>query len=105
MTPDPSALQAFWQRARAAWPDLDLPRDGFLAHVAQVLPADRDARATLETLHAGDLYLAYGCAIGDAGASTLGFGRLDTQLILSRKESTLTPCQPLRAMKPPICVR
>jgi RNA polymerase sigma-70 factor (ECF subfamily) len=47
-----------WEQARAAWPDVDVPRDVFYAHVGD------DA----EGLHVGDLYLACALARGDARA-------------------------------------
>jgi RNA polymerase sigma-70 factor, ECF subfamily len=48
-------------RARAAWPELDLDEAGFGAHVERCLADGGDVSA----LHAGDLWLAYGCSIGD----------------------------------------
>ncbi len=57
-------LAAVVDRARAAWPDLVLPTDGFAAHVAGLLGKDADAAS----LHAGDLYVAYGCSVGDTAA-------------------------------------
>jgi RNA polymerase sigma-70 factor (ECF subfamily) len=59
-------LQAVLDRARAAWPDLDLPADAFLAHLFERLAGD--APPALEELRAGDLYLACGCALGDRAA-------------------------------------
>ena len=48
-------------RARAAWPELDLDEGGFAAQVERCLAGGGDPGA----LHAGDLWLAYGCSIGD----------------------------------------
>ena len=50
-------------RARAAWPELELDEDGFAAHVGRHLDGG-DAAA----LFAGDLWLAYGCSLGDGDA-------------------------------------
>ena len=50
-------------RARAGWPELDLDPVGFVAHVERSLDGG-DAAA----LHAADLWLAYGCAVGDEAA-------------------------------------
>ncbi|XXF76298.1 sigma-70 family RNA polymerase sigma factor [Myxococcaceae bacterium GXIMD 01537] len=60
-----------WLRvARAAWPALELDPAAFLAHVAGCLSREADARA-LASLRAVDLYLASGCAAGDARAVAL----------------------------------
>ena len=59
----PPPLQDVIDRARAAWPELELDEAGFAAHVARHLEGG-DAAA----LHAGDLWLAYGCSVGDADA-------------------------------------
>jgi RNA polymerase sigma-70 factor (ECF subfamily) len=47
-----------------AWPELSLDAEVFVAHVATVMTAD----AAVETLHAADLYLAFGCLLGDPAA-------------------------------------
>jgi RNA polymerase sigma-70 factor (ECF subfamily) len=47
-------------RARAGWPELDLDDAGFVAHVERTLDGGDPA-----ALHAADLWLAYGCAIGN----------------------------------------
>jgi RNA polymerase sigma-70 factor (ECF subfamily) len=62
------SLGALWDKARAGWPDLALARDGFLRHVAERLGGEGEPKRRLEGLHAADLYLAYGCAVGDAAA-------------------------------------
>ncbi len=51
-------------RARAAWPELELDEMGFAAHVERCLADGGDAAA----LHAGDLWLAYGCVVGNDDA-------------------------------------
>jgi RNA polymerase sigma-70 factor (ECF subfamily) len=51
-----------WQTAQAAWPDLALPRERFLAYLSARAPDDWDG------LHAADLYLACACACGDPAA-------------------------------------
>lgn len=63
-----AALEDLCARARQAWPDLALPADGFVRHVAGRLPAQGDPLRALEGILAGDLYLAYGCTIGDPAA-------------------------------------
>jgi RNA polymerase sigma-70 factor (ECF subfamily) len=55
------ALDAFVQAARAAWPKLDLDAVAFVEHVAGRVAPDTE----LSSLQAGDLYLAFGCALGD----------------------------------------
>lgn len=52
-------------RARAAWPDFDVPADELVAWLRA--RAGDDAGA-LAALHAGDLYLACACARGEARA-------------------------------------
>jgi RNA polymerase sigma-70 factor (ECF subfamily) len=54
--------------ARAAWPEIDLPDEAFVAHVGARLPADDTASHTLANVHAADLWLALACARGDARA-------------------------------------
>jgi len=56
------------EKARAAWPDLEVDLDGFVAHVASHLgPGDRGSdaarwEAALGALAIEDLYLAFACA-------------------------------------------
>jgi RNA polymerase sigma-70 factor (ECF subfamily) len=50
--------------ARAAWPQLDADALSFVSHVASTVFAD----TVLSSLHAGDLYLAFCCALGDPAA-------------------------------------
>ncbi|WP_146209556.1 sigma-70 family RNA polymerase sigma factor [Vitiosangium sp. GDMCC 1.1324] len=60
-----------WLRsAQATWPTLSLDPGSFLAHVARCLSKETDARA-LDSLRAADLYLASGCAMGNAQAVAL----------------------------------
>jgi RNA polymerase sigma-70 factor (ECF subfamily) len=53
--------------ARAAYPDVRVDDDRFLAHLARCLPAEETADA-LATLHGADLYLALACGLGDPRA-------------------------------------
>jgi RNA polymerase sigma-70 factor (ECF subfamily) len=55
-------------RGRATWPALALDAEKFVAYLAARLGADEDPEAALDRLHAGDLYLAFGCKEGDAAA-------------------------------------
>ena len=73
-------------RARAAWPELDLDEAGFAAHVERCLADGGDAA----TLHAGDLWLAYGCSIGDDHAVTAFDREVLSQvgLLLGRMQPT-----------------
>ena len=72
-------------RARAAWPDLELDEAGFAAHVERC----RDGEDTA-ALYAGDLWLAYGCAVGDAEAIAAFDREVLSQvgLLLSRVQPT-----------------
>jgi RNA polymerase sigma-70 factor (ECF subfamily) len=70
--PSPSAkleraLEALVRSGRAAWPGVRLADADFVRHVATRLGAG-DTIAALGALRAGDLYLACGCALGDANA-------------------------------------
>jgi RNA polymerase sigma-70 factor, ECF subfamily len=56
-------MQELIDRARAVWPELELDEAGFAAHVASVA-----GDTPVGDLHAGDLWLAFGCASGDAAA-------------------------------------
>jgi RNA polymerase sigma-70 factor (ECF subfamily) len=60
-------LQDVVDRARADWPDLDVDEAGFAAHLAYTV-GNGDVATALGELHAGDLWLAYGCSVGDPGA-------------------------------------
>jgi len=61
-------LRAAWQAGRAAWPAVDVAPEAFVRHVAERLPANVPIAEALAALHAGDLYLACGCTLGDAAA-------------------------------------
>jgi RNA polymerase sigma-70 factor, ECF subfamily len=54
--------------ARAAWPGVAVDPEEFAAYVAARLAAEEDVGASLDGLHAGDLFLACGCTRGDRGA-------------------------------------
>jgi RNA polymerase sigma-70 factor (ECF subfamily) len=51
------------QRARTGWPELDLDELAFVNHLAHRLIPDEQVADQLESLHAPDLWLAFGCAI------------------------------------------
>jgi RNA polymerase sigma-70 factor, ECF subfamily len=53
--------------ARGAWPALVVPELEFVRHVATRLPLEQPV-AAMTQLRAADLYLAFACARGDAGA-------------------------------------
>lgn len=48
--------------------DVALDELAFVAHVAERATFDHDGHAVLSPLHAGALWIAYGCVIGDAAA-------------------------------------
>ncbi|HEX8702002.1 MAG TPA: sigma-70 family RNA polymerase sigma factor [Myxococcaceae bacterium] len=62
-------LERVCEKARAAWPEVQLEGPRFVAHLARHLPASSPVEA-LETLHLGDLYLACACAQGIPSALT-----------------------------------
>lgn len=63
-----SALASVVQGVRERWPDLPIPAQEFVGYIAERLPSDGDPLAALRALHVGDLYLACGCARGEAWA-------------------------------------
>jgi RNA polymerase sigma-70 factor (ECF subfamily) len=63
-----AALDEAWQKARAAWPGVEVSERAFFDYLGQRLPAQGDALSALAQLHAADLYLACACAAGDAVA-------------------------------------
>jgi RNA polymerase sigma-70 factor (ECF subfamily) len=68
-TPDlESTLQRLLTQARTAWPDLSVPDDAFMQHLAECLRAETDPIEALGAVHASDLYLALACARGEAVA-------------------------------------
>jgi RNA polymerase sigma-70 factor (ECF subfamily) len=54
--------------AQRDWPGLRVPADAFAAYVAERIPADTSPLEAIGQLHLSDLYLACGCARGDAKA-------------------------------------
>jgi len=65
------ALASMLERAKSAWPDVDLAATAFVAHVAARLDAPEEGESLaeqLQRLHASDLYLACACARGDKRA-------------------------------------
>jgi RNA polymerase sigma-70 factor (ECF subfamily) len=63
-----SRLAGFIAAARAAWPDVEVPPEVFLRHLAERLPPEGDPDEALGAVHAADLYLAIACARGDERA-------------------------------------
>jgi RNA polymerase sigma-70 factor (ECF subfamily) len=61
-------LTALVERARQEVPGVELDPVGFVAHVAERVTFDRHGQPVLRPLHAGDLWIAYGCVIKHAGA-------------------------------------
>src|SRR5690348_6663263 len=70
---DPAELQAVldekWAAARAAWPQLRVDEEAYVAHLARHLPDDGAPLLRLRELRAEDLYLARAC--GDADPEAL----------------------------------
>ena len=63
-----SELDQLVARARSEAPGVDLDPVGFAAHVAERVTFDAHGRPLLRSLHAGDLWIAYGCVTKHAGA-------------------------------------
>lgn len=70
--PDASILEAnlkvIIEKAHATWPEIHIPDEAFLAHIAQRVPADRSVDEALTELQGADLYLAKGCLEHDPSA-------------------------------------
>src|SRR5687767_13423835 len=54
--------------AEARWPTVRLSRHEFVAYLATHIGPDESPIDELASRHVDDLYLAYGCSIGDAAA-------------------------------------
>ena len=54
--------------AEERWPDVSVDRKRFVAHWATQLARAGDVGTAIDQLHLSDLYLAFACAEGDAGA-------------------------------------
>jgi RNA polymerase sigma-70 factor (ECF subfamily) len=63
-----AALRTAIDDARRAWPDVDLPDEPFVAHLAARVRPDEDVTAALASLKIADLYLACAAGRGDAAA-------------------------------------
>jgi RNA polymerase sigma-70 factor (ECF subfamily) len=61
-------LATMVDHAHARWPDVALPLDEFLAHVAARIAAEPELHVQLERIAAADLWLACGCCRGDSRA-------------------------------------
>jgi RNA polymerase sigma-70 factor (ECF subfamily) len=67
----PDLQRKLWSlvaEGRAVWPDLQVEPKALVAFVARQLDADQDLGEVLDGLRPGDIYLAAGCAAGDASA-------------------------------------
>lgn len=62
------------RRAQARWPGLAVDAAEFGAYLAERLPDEAPARASIEASHSDDLYLAFACSRGDK-AALLAFDR------------------------------
>lgn len=71
-TPATQALEQrlgqLWEDGRAAWPDVELAAEILVRQVAGQRPEAGDVAAFLDTLDAGDVYLACACAQGNKAA-------------------------------------
>lgn len=55
-------LGQVWERGRAAWPELAIPRGALLRHLSNVLPPEA-SEESLQHLRASDLFLCCGCIL------------------------------------------
>jgi RNA polymerase sigma-70 factor, ECF subfamily len=63
-------LVALVAAGRARWPGVRVDEAAFLGRIARRLDGEQDPGAALEHLHAGDLWLATACTVGDRAALT-----------------------------------
>src|SRR5713101_9795167 len=61
-------LQALVATGRVAWPEIAIETSAFVQYLADRLDFHGDLEAALQAVRAKDLYLACGCAHGDARA-------------------------------------
>ena len=61
-------LCALVAAGRAAWPEIAIEASAFVQYLADRVDLQRDLEAALQAVRAKDLYLACGCAHGDARA-------------------------------------
>ena len=61
-------LRELLDACRTTWPELAVPTDAFIRHLAAHLPGDGDLESALSRMHVPDLYLACGCVAGDPAA-------------------------------------
>ena len=66
--PDTPGTRACIAAAHAAWPGVTIADADYVRELIHRLPPGADVDAGLASLHATDLYLALGCARGDAAA-------------------------------------
>jgi RNA polymerase sigma-70 factor (ECF subfamily) len=66
-----ATLERLVEASRAAWPDLQIGAEEFVRYLAARVAPDETIRDALQSLHATDLYLACGCAMGDTKAIAL----------------------------------
>ena len=68
----PPELEAILERlvaeSRAAWPEVQIRAEEFVGYLAARVSPDPSIRSALRSLHVTDLYLACGCAAGNAKA-------------------------------------
>lgn len=62
------SLQGLWDEAHRAWPQVSVPAERFFPYLGERLRPGRPLAEELERVRAGDLFLACGCAAGDAAA-------------------------------------
>lgn len=65
-----AALRRVVDEGRKAWPSLGIDPERFVGHVAERLAGVESPAASLASLHADELYLAFGCHRGDGRAMT-----------------------------------
>jgi RNA polymerase sigma-70 factor (ECF subfamily) len=62
------ALDGALSAGRRAWPGIALDDEAILAYLATHLPGGTATASAIDAMHASDMYLACGCARGDARA-------------------------------------
>ncbi|MBK7858915.1 MAG: sigma-70 family RNA polymerase sigma factor [Archangiaceae bacterium] len=67
-------------QARQRWPGVEVPLDGYLAHLGRKLEG-ADVEAALDKVKSDDLYIAYACSTQDAAAVEKLSARVEDDLL------------------------
>ncbi len=86
-----AAMQAIVARGRAAWPQLVVDDERFVAGVAGTVRGTSDVAAAIRELAAEDLYLAQACALGAPAALEAFAAACDQAVVSGLRQMGLAP--------------